>query len=367
MMERSDIAALYNQILDEFVVHPPEKPEDYWIRMTSGTTTGRPFLTIWQKKSAAAWPHAAGMRRFIVAYGLLATRMSNVLSFRNNPENEGALVLPLDAGALNPSVERLLDDFAPDSFYAIPSFATRISDHMSEQSRSSVHTLGFSGEPISKTLRDLFLSRFPKARQVITFATSETGVITGFPCDHLSPNQYHPREGVVIEVDEPDERGIGYLLISKDLLFGKRMERYRIGDMARIVPETCPCGQALTFEVFGRAGYDYIKVAGAILRREEFDRVASECAVLFDDYYAEAEAVVIDGKLKGKIVLTVYRANGVASVEEIAKEFSARVYLTASQTLEQLAEQEVFLPLTVIVSAMPLVRDGKAKKLSLRT
>ncbi len=367
MMERSDIAALYNEILDEFVAHPPEKPQEYWIRMTSGTTTGRPFLTMWHKKSAADWPHAESMRRFIVAYGLLATRMSNVLSFRINTENEGALVLPFDAGALEPWVERLLYDFAPDSFYAIPSFAVRISEHMSEESRSNVHTLGFSGEPMSKTLRDLFMSRFPKARQVITFATSETGVITGFPCDYLSPNRYHPREGVVIEVEEPDERGIGYLLISKDLLFGKRMERYKIGDMARIVPEACPCGQALTFEVFGRAGYDFIKVAGAILQREEFDRVASECAALFDDYYAEAEAVVADGKLKGKIVLTVYRSNGAPAVEEIAREFSARIYLSVSQTLEQFVAQGLFLPLTVLVSTTPLVRDGKAKKLSLRT
>ncbi len=364
MMDRNDIAILADEIFEEFVAHPPENPQEYSIRMTSGTTSGSPFLTVWHTKNAAEW-RPDSMHRLILAFGPLAMRTSNMLYFRNNPDNEGALMLPLDVAALEPSAERLLKDFAADSMYGFPSFVTRISEHMSAGECASVDILGFSGEAISKTLRDIFTSRFPHARQVITFASAETGVISTFPCDYLSPGHYHPRKGIDIEVSEPDADGVGYFLISKDLLYGKRMEGYKTGDMARMVPEACPCGEKVTFEVLGRAGYDFVKVAGAILRREEFDRAASECAALFDDYRAEAEAVIINGKLKGKIRLTIYRAKGAASKDEISREFSSRVYLTPSQTLSQLVEKELFLPLIVTVSTESLPQAGKSMKLSL--
>lgn len=366
MMERSDIAALSDEMLEEFVVHPPENPSAYAIRMTSGTTNSQPILALWQKKDAAEW-HAGSMRHLVIALGPLSMRLSNVLFFRNNSENSGALILPLDPGALDASAERLLNDFAPDSFYAFPSFVARLSGYMSSQARRSVRILGLCGEAASKTLRDLFTLQFPHARQVVTYGSTETGILTRFPCEHLSPGRYHPRDGVAIEIREPDEYGVGRLLISKDLLFGRRMEQYNIGDMARIVPEPCPCGEKLTFEVFGRAGYDFLKIAGALLRREEFDRVASECAALFDDYRAEAEEVLIDGALKGRIVLTVYRRDGAVSAEEVSQRFSAQVYLTPSQTLSGLVAKELFLPLEVVVRAAPLSQAGKVMKLSLRT
>jgi len=54
-----------------------------------------------------------------------------------------------------------------------------------------------------------------------------------------------PAEGMFIEIDSPDDTGLGEIVATN--LFSNAMPivRYRTGDMGRILNEPCPCGRAL--------------------------------------------------------------------------------------------------------------------------
>jgi phenylacetate-coenzyme A ligase PaaK-like adenylate-forming protein len=366
MMERKDIAALAERVFADLLAHPPLDVENYSIRMTSGTTGGGPFLTIWEEKDSSGL--ASGAQRFVIAFGPRAMRLSNMLFFRNDPK-PGAFALAADIADMGTEDAHLFDEFAPDMIYGFPSFASRIAERMGEKASGGVATLGLSGEALSDALGDSLAKKFPNARIVMTWASAEAGVISKLPCSFLKKNQYHPRDSVRIEIADPDESGMGFLLISKTLRGSNRIEQYKTGDMARFSQEPCRCGERVTFELLGRAGYDFIKLAGAILRQEEFDRAARLCSGLFDEYRIEASQVLEGGTLRGRITLKVFLKSGTISdeaVRSIGTTFAENVFLSATQTLQDLIDKDIFLPLLVERSAEGFARGGKDLKLSLK-
>jgi phenylacetate-CoA ligase len=54
-----------------------------------------------------------------------------------------------------------------------------------------------------------------------------------------------PAEGIIIEIDHPDQTGLGEIVVTN--LFSNAMPiiRYRTGDMGRLLDGTCACGRAL--------------------------------------------------------------------------------------------------------------------------
>ncbi len=367
MMERKDVAALSEQVFEDFLAQPPKDVKNYSIRMTSGTTGGGPFLTIWERKDGSSI--ASGSRRFMITFGPRAMRLSNLLFFRTDPKNAGALAMVADVADAKAEDGHLVDEFAPDRIYGFPSFTARVAEHTSAETGRGVNTIGLSGEALSKDVRGLFSEKFPNARIVMTWAAAEAGVISKPPCEFLKENQYHPRDEVHIDIQDPDETGAGLLLISKTLYGGHRIEQYRTGDVARLLKAPCPCGETITFELLGRAGYDFIKLVGAILRREEFDRVVRLCTDHFDDYRVEAEQILDNGTLRGRVTLKIFRE--AAPVEEDARRriettFAKNVFVSVTQTIADVVGQGIFLPFRVETSTEPFPRGSKDFKLSLK-
>jgi len=147
----------------------------------------------------------------------------------------------------------------------------------------------------------------PSASIESVYISVETGAISGIPCGHLGRGMYHPKPGVVVEISGTDADGAGDILVSTQFGKKRRIERYRIGDIGRIIEGACACGAAHTFEVLGRRGYDYVKVAGALFHRAEFDRVAGRCADFFDDYRIEVSENSQGG---ADVLVRVYRTDG---------------------------------------------------------
>lgn len=227
-----------------------------------------------------------------------------------------------------------------------------------------------AGEVMTEPRVKLLRESFPFARIRTMYNVTELFLPVSLPsCGHTPLNQYHPAKDVTIEIREPDEHGYGDLLVTRHLPQGVTIERYRTGDIVRMCGP-CPCGEAITFEIVGRRGFDYLKIAGTILRREEFDRVLSLEPGMADDYRAEASEELVDGRITGKIVLRVFRADGVSDPQlgaHIAELVSQNLFLTPTRTLGELVSEKNFLPLVVEFVSEPFPAKFKEVKVMQRT
>ena len=339
------------------------------LRMTSGTSGGEPLLLAWGS-GVNIHTFPAGAKRTLLCQGVLGMRLGSLLFLRNSDPGSPSRVIVMDARDMIQGVSELLSDFAPDRLYGFPFFISKMTDYLDEEARRKINSLRFTGEGLSKKAEILIRTSFPYAEIRMLYSSGETGQISKPSCGFLPPNQYHPHDGVTVEIAGPDDSGVGDILISKNFNRNISIQRYKIGDVGRLHSVECACGEKVTFEVVGKRGSDYLKVAGVILRREEFDRVALLCSDLMDDYFVHVDSVMSGGKLKGRITLKIYRKDGqgdAALLERIRRRFSEELFVTAAKTLNTLVESGYIMPLAVEFGGAELEKEkGKEVRLSQR-
>lgn len=367
-MERSDFARIAEQTLESHINNPPRDGRTRLVRMTSGTTGNLPMVFVReQPEDPPGWYIEAS--KAMLCGGSVPWRLGWVLMFRDEKIPRPAQILTIDAADLSHDVSHLIADFRPDMFAGFPSIIARVSEQISAAIGRAVRSIVMTGESLRAEVRHAFATRFPHAILRMQYMIQEIGYVSSPRyCPHLPLHTYHPARGVnavQLDVNDPDETGAGELLVSARINRSIDITQYRYGDLARISHAPCACGENESFEIIGRKGHDFIRLMGATLRREEFDRAAKEYADLFDDYRVEARAVDDAGSLKGKVVLKVHGARDASSagLQSIARRFSETVFLTPTRTLAQLAASGEFLPLEVIASEEPFAQKHKDVKL----
>jgi phenylacetate-coenzyme A ligase PaaK-like adenylate-forming protein len=285
VLDREGFLELGTKALEDLIEHPPKRGEllYFCIRMTSGTSGRTPIVMASEHKKGTPVGFKKG-RAVVISQGGNNARLGNVLFTLTNTEDP-TRILAIDDSDLKPQLEELLQDLKPDALRGFPSFMRRVGEYLGD-AKGEVRAMKITGEKWTPSMQADFERTFPKANFEVIYGIVEVGVVATSECPNLERNHYHPVDDAVVDVDAPDETGAGELLISRPFYRGFRTVRYRVGDIGRIDPEPCVCGK-MSFELFGRRGSDFFKVAGAVLFREEFDRVASECRDLFDDYRAE--------------------------------------------------------------------------------
>ncbi len=368
-MEREDLAALLDSLFTDFINEPPKDTRIRFLRMTSGTTGRLPMMCVRELREGSenqmAW--FTDSARPVVCFSTLQVRLIYVSYFRHDTTKGDSSMLVLDSTDCNEHLTPLLADFGPDNIIGWPFMILQAAQYFDEATASGVRAVRTTGELLRDHLLRLLTGRFQRATIQSQYVTAEIAFISKMSCSYALPRYYHPAEQVRVEIVNPDETGAGDLLVSTLINGTVPVERYRVGDIARIHEEACRCGALVTFELLGRRGHDYIKLAGAILLREEFDRIAALCADLFDDYRAEASEVLVHGKLMGRMLLRVYRAHGTwphDAENEIASRYSQELFLTSTQTLGALVKKQMFLPLEVAFTMEPFPKKHKDIKLA---
>lgn len=85
------------------------------------------------------------------------------------------------------------------------------------------------------------MEAFWEAPLCMTYASTEAATILGFECAHQSG--YHINEfDFFVEIDQPDADGYGEIVLTTVSRRVMPLIRYRTGDIARLIPETCRCG-----------------------------------------------------------------------------------------------------------------------------
>lgn len=356
IMDRTQIASLCRRTL--FL--PVDRSVEYSLVMTSGTSGAEPIMAKLPTQHVKAW--AEGAQRRVVCVGTLNLRLRNVLLTKNN----GGTTIAVDRSDLSSELAPLLSDFEPDCLLGVLSFVARVTEYMHANARHKVRTIRLASEMLLPNYERFFQVQFPFAERKMLYISVEAGAISKPTCAFLPKNCYHPESGVTIEIEDPDKCGVGNLLVSRTLVGDIVLKRYRIGDLASLRDGACPCGEKQSFELHGRLGLDTVKLAGMILHRVEFDRVAVLCSAFFDDYRAEARVVEVEGKMQAEIILRIYRARGEPNVSEckrVAELFHSELFLTPTETLGTLVEQERARPLIVVSSPEPFQPKNKDIKL----
>jgi phenylacetate-coenzyme A ligase PaaK-like adenylate-forming protein len=370
ILERKDFGPIAAATLRDVIGSPPapEEAMNYAVRLSSGTTGGS-LLVGMHRTSALTYRVPLTKRwyaesdRTLYCFGPVSLRLFSILDAQKFGKD--ALYLPIDVADLTEGITPLLADFAPDKILGIPSYVIHAAPYMDTKTRSNVRAINVYGELLTKTLQDMIANFFPNAKMRSLYAISEVGAISTVSCDYQEPNRYHPRPGVTVEIHDPDTEGVGDLLVSMRLNQIIPVQRYRTGDMAKMHEAPCPCGEKNTFEILGRRGYDYIKLVGVTLRQEECERVA-KLLHAFDDYRLEASNVAEGPRLKGKIILRIFRKDGVGTKDlahEIGERFSRELYLTPTRTLADLVAEGICAPLSVEFVEEPFPQKHKDIKL----
>jgi hypothetical protein len=114
---------------------------------------------------------------------------------------------------------------------------------------------------------------------------------------------------------------------------------------------------------------DYIKLAGALVRREALEHALAQYSDLFDDYRAELWEDIVNGSPKGTITLRLWRSRGPVTdelVREMSEKISRILFLTPNRTLAELVVEGDFRPLQVHFESAPFPHGHKDVKLFLR-
>ncbi|MFA7310132.1 MAG: hypothetical protein WC050_04470 [Candidatus Paceibacterota bacterium] len=373
VMERSDMAEFGKKIVAEFVMTAPgDKPEITALRLTSGTSGKGPVMVVTQTDVVSEGRHYADSSRVVSAFiGSRSTRLKQTLILRRTgPERRHCLIL--DSKDITPRLEPLLRQFSPDAIIGFPTNIIAATPFMSEDIKGGVKTMVTSGEQISHTASEFFRQQFPNARIASFYGTAETSEIAG-PCP-FDPTRiyhptFHPSPGVLIEIDEPDEGGVGDILVTKTLYRDQKVNRYRTGDAGSISNDVCQCGARISLKLAGRRGYDFIRVQGLFLLKEEFDRVAASLSEYISEYRAEAYTTGTVEVPRCGIILSIYRKEGplsAAELETVRSLFAERLFVTATLTLADAILNGHCVPLEVVAVTEPFPKQHKNVTLTLR-
>lgn len=367
MLTRAEFQKISDAIVEDFSASPPPPEAGRWaVRTTSGTSTGTPLVVVTKFDEFLMGARYGDVRRPVICYGSMSSRLTNMLHVRYAASEAPTQAIMLDYRDLTPALEPLFNDFTPDCFSGFNSFIVRAAAYLGAQQSALVASLKLTGERLTPSFSAFFADRFPRARIGSDYVATEIGALSKPPCGYLRPNTFHPCDDLEVRIDQPDDTGSGKILFTRRLYKELWARDYSTGDMGRLFHTPCPCGESVMLECAGREGSDFLKVAGALLLKDEFDRVAQTLR-LFDDYRVEASAAIVEGQLKGRIVLRIFSSRGVgtqALANDIGARFATHLFVTPTQTLHDLIQAGVFMPLEVSWVEEPWPLKNKEVKLT---
>src|SRR2546425_2615705 len=125
-----------------------------------------------------------------------------------------------------------------------PFWLARLTEIARERGRPGpMKVLIGGGEGITERVR-AELESFWGAILCMTYASTEAATILAFECTHRAG--YHVNEfDFCMEIVDPDSEGYGEIVLTTVSRSVMPLVRYRTGDVARWLPEPCPCGLPL--------------------------------------------------------------------------------------------------------------------------
>lgn len=264
-----------------------------------------------------------------------------------------------------------VDAFSVFAYHVVPLGEEMKKVGMNER----IRCIEITGEICSRVQYEYIRATFPHAKILQSYNSSEVeDAHIGMPCKPIDGTEplavYHPKETHYLELIDatngsvlaPESGAEGDLLVTaypgEPASFP--LIRFRIGDTARVVEETCAHG-TWSFTVLGRTDMDFLKVPGGILRADEIARVLKRMPERVSDVFElHASEIATPSGPQLKAVLHV-EMRGDTDLLTLAADISTMMRVAPSMTYADGVASKRYVPLTC--QLLKLVPGGKTKRI----
>ena len=383
LTEFIDIPILKQQDLRENL--PPRKQglitqplSDAYV-FTSGGTTGDPKFTFYSNDDLKTQAHLCAKGLYLpgIRSGSRAANMMNAgnlwasFTFVNKAlELCGSLVLPIAAQTGMEASVNFIRLFDVNAAIGIPSFFISLADYCEEHNISdmNIEILATGGEQIYPEAKK-YISRILGVKKFISagYSSNDTGLI-GFNCEKLEGSVHHiHEESVYVEIVDPDtnkpveDGSPGKIIVT--CLDRKIMPliRYDIGDMGRILNDTCACGRKLKLlELQGRSD-DTLLIGGYNITPSMITKLISH----FDDLSYHFQIIAANNQVKDVLQIKIETKGNQEQEkrDELEKLFLSHM-LDEEKALAFLVETKgMLMPEVLVSNPDTLPRNPKTGKL----
>ena len=346
---------------------------------TSGGTTGDPKFTFYSNDDIKTQAHLCAKGLYLpgIRSGFRVANMMNAgnlwasFTFINKAlELCDCLILPIAAQTGTEASANYIRLFDVNAAIGIPSFFISLADYceVHDISDINIEILATGGEQIYPEAKK-YISKILGVKKFISagYSSNDTGLI-GFNCEKLEGSIHHIHEDKVhIEIVDPDtgrpvEDGTpGKILVTCLDRYFMPLIRYDIGDMGRILKDTCSCGRKLKLlELLGRSD-DTLIIGGYNITPSIISKLINH----FDDLSYHFQIVADNVEVKDVLQISIETKGDQekTNLEDIAKQFLSHLF-TEEKALGFLVETKaIHTPIISISNPGTLPRNPKTGKL----
>ena len=213
---------------------------------------------------------------------------------------------------------------------------------------------------------------FPNAQLALQYGLTETQGYVGYTCrERLTsdPRALHLAEGThILELIDPETEEVlpltpgteGEVVITTHEPQGFPLIRYKTGDCGIIREGSCRCGSPLLFECLGRLTLDRVRVPRGMLTVAEIENAVARLPLASREFEAKWET---EGTLpRLSITLYIDDGDGERVADNLREELEAEIHVAPSVSYRNLREENLVMPLQVLVSKEPAPAGGWKKK-----
>lgn len=208
----------------------------------------------------------------------------------------GCVHLPISANIGIDEAYKLCREYKPTVILSLPTFFVLMADIAKKDNKpfEGLRMACYAGEQMSREA-EAHVRRWLGVKEIkpLAYTSGDCGIM-GYQCADCGFGEYHTlTDFQLIEIVNPvTMEPVGPGETGEILVTSLRREfhpiiRYRIGDLASWIDDTCACGSAdRKYRLAGRAGEDF-KLGGAYVTVGEFERAVSEVEELSLNFQIE--------------------------------------------------------------------------------
>jgi phenylacetate-coenzyme A ligase PaaK-like adenylate-forming protein len=353
-------------------------PKHSHLFFKSGGSTGAPKLSVFshddyhlQMSAAADGLFAAGLdpagdRSMNLFFG--GGLYGGFISFFTILENLKAIQYPMGA---HPDTRMVAETIAREStnvLLGMPSYLIQLFGQNADFFRTNqvVEKIFYGGEHFNEVQKRYIQSEFGvKVIRSATYGSVDAGPI-GFQCRfctggvHHLHSRLHILEILDLEKDAPVPEGEpGRVIITSLARAGQHLDRYEIGDIARLLPGHCPCGrQTPRFELLGRHG-DVFRLASMFFNYQRLSHILTDHC----EYAGELQLVLRSGEKTEKDALWVLVSEGNISDPDRVREVILQNYSDLRDCVLEDALLELHVSIVAPAQFQRTAGSGKLRRI----
>ncbi len=238
------------------------------------------------QKQAEAFQLLGVRRDDIVANLFVAGHLwPSFLGVHEMIKRSGAVHLPISSNIGAEEIYKICKQYKPTVMVSLPTMFVFLADLAKKDNYvfEGLRLIAYAGEQLSKEA-EAHVRKYLGVKEIkaLAYSSGDCGIM-GYQCPECGFGTYHlPSDFQMIEIVNPDTLKpvkvgeTGEIIITNLRREFQPIIRYRIGDMATLLADKCPCGDPNPlFTLAGRAGEDF-KLGGAYVTISVFEQAVNE-------------------------------------------------------------------------------------------